>query len=239
MNTEKMEHQRKRFARPEMEMNLATCVTIIPMTAEMIPEVANLHFEAFAGYMNTRIGTPYVKAFLTWFLQAECAIALVAASSDNKIIGYVVGAPLGYGKALSLDLWGVAVTGLVVRPWLFLSAQFRSAIAERLRLIVRRSRAEQVDPRLPKPVMSLVGIGVSRAARGRKVGLGLVRAFEVRARQLQMRSLELSVYPDNMVARQLYEGCGWQPLSGSTEGKKAMHYFRIIVEESDQDEARL
>ena len=55
------------------------------MRQELIPEVGRIHIEAFAGYMNTRLGASYMEAFLTWFLKAERAIALVALDRERKI----------------------------------------------------------------------------------------------------------------------------------------------------------
>jgi hypothetical protein len=43
-----------------------------------------------------------------------------------------------------------------------------------------------------------------------------------------MHSLQLSVYPDNAVARHLYERCGWQPLVRPVREKEAMYYFRVL-----------
>ena len=211
----------------------AADVTIVPMTVEMIPQITKIHFDAFAGYMNTRIGNAYIRKFMDWFRRAGGAIALVAVDSDNKAIGYVVGAPLGYAKVMNRDLLWVATIGLLMRPWLFFSRQFRGVIMNRLRFMLNHSLVQHAEPELPEPVMSLVGIGVSPSARGMKVGLRLMQAFEARSRELQARSLRLSVYPDNLAACRLYENCGWQPFSRPIKEKEAMSYFRILTRELD------
>jgi ribosomal protein S18 acetylase RimI-like enzyme len=206
------------------------------MTAEMVPEVAKVHSHAFAGYMNTRVGTAYVKAFLSWFLRAERAIALVATDNSSKIIGYIVGAPLGYNGPMNRDLFWVAARGIIMRPWLFFNTQFVSTIIARIGFILGRSPVRHEEPALPWPTMSLVGIGVSPLAQGKRVGVFLMQAFEVRARELQMRSLRLSVYSDNMVARRLYEKCGWHPYPKPIRGEEAMYYIRILDEQLSQNE---
>jgi hypothetical protein len=43
-----------------------------------------------------------------------------------------------------------------------------------------------------------------------------------------MRSLQLSVYRDNIAARHLYEACGWRPLPGVLNENDEMRYFRIL-----------
>lgn len=54
------------------------------MTAEMVPEAAKLHLDAFVGYMNTRLGSAYIKRFIRWFCEEESAIALVVIDSNRK-----------------------------------------------------------------------------------------------------------------------------------------------------------
>jgi ribosomal protein S18 acetylase RimI-like enzyme len=232
-----MDQEGRLFANQQKGMDSATGVALVPMTTEMVPAVAKVHLEAFTGYMNTGIGTAYVRAFMNWFLQAERAIALVATNSEGQVIGYVVGAPLGYESSMSCDLFWVAAAGMIVRPWLFFNKQFRNTLMKRLKLILGRSLARQTELELPEPIMSLVGIGVSPSAQGKKVGLCLMQAFEAKVRRLQMQSIELSVYPDNVVARRLYERCGWQALSGSLGKNEVMHYFRVLTEKPDQSEA--
>jgi ribosomal protein S18 acetylase RimI-like enzyme len=81
--------------------------------------------------------------------------------------------------------------------------------------------------------MSLVGIAVASSARRKKVGLGLMQAFEAKARELQMRSLRLTVDLNNDGAQRLYESLGWQPFHHRIPGKQWVYYFRILSEKSD------
>jgi ribosomal protein S18 acetylase RimI-like enzyme len=199
------------------------------MTAAMVPEVARIHSETFAGYLSARLGRAYVKAYIRWFCQARQAIALVATDGDHKIIGYVVGAPLGYNQAMNRSLFLVAATSIMLRPWLFFSAPFRRAIVARLWLMLGLPSPQPAEISLPPPAMSLVTIGVSSGARGKNVGRSLTEAFEAKARARQMRSLRLSVLPDNISARRLYEKCGWQPLATPVRDHEAMYYFRVLT----------
>ncbi|SRR6266498_3942137 len=203
-------------------------VAVVPMNEDAVPAVVKLHFDAFAGYMNTRIGHAYVRAFIKWFRHAENAISLVAIDSNGKVVGYVVGAPLGYNRSINRDLFWTAVVGIIIRPWLLLSDHFRRRLVGRLRLLLGYSAADNAPPLLPQPTMSLVAIAVSPSAFGRKIGLRLMRAFERRSRDLQMRSLQLSVYMENSAAIRLYKKCGWQPFYVSGKKTTAMHYFRVL-----------
>ena len=216
----------------EMDSQFTLGVTIESMSEQIVAEVAKLHFNAFSGYMNTQLGNSYVTEFLRWFQKAERAIALVAIDVNGKLIGYVVGAPLGYYRSISRDLIWVTALSIIIRPWLLLSRRLRRACIERLRSLLGYSLVEQTETNLPRPTMSLVAIGISPAGRGKGVGLLLMRAFEERARALNMRSMKLSVYPDNLSARHLYERCGWQPSVSAIRAKDTMYYFRVLIKDS-------
>jgi ribosomal protein S18 acetylase RimI-like enzyme len=172
------------------------------------------------------MGDAYARVFVDWFRQPEHGgIALVAIDRHSDVVGYVIGAPLGYPRALSRDLVWISARAVVMRPWLFFRSEFRNGVLDRVRLLLGRSLPHRAEPGLPAPTMSLVAIGVAPAARGKKIGLRLVQAFETKARELQMRSLRLSMRSDNFVARRLYERCGWRPFSDCGE---MTYYFRIL-----------
>jgi ribosomal protein S18 acetylase RimI-like enzyme len=198
----------------------------------MISEVGKIHCEAFAGYMNARLGSSYIAAFLRWFLKEERAVALVALDSKRKVLGYVLGAPVDYGPQMNRDLVAVAAASVSMRPWLLLSRSFWKTIIGRLRSFVFASRYKSRFE-CPDPAMSLIAIGVARSARGQKVGLCLLRAFEDKARNLGIRSLQLTVYPNNLVARELYETNNWAPLQCEPGENGAIHYIRILVEDEN------
>ena len=204
---------------------------IVAMPAEMVREAARVHLDALAGSRTAIMGEAYVRAFIDWFRQPEHGgIALVAIDSHSDVVGYVIGAPLGYPRVLSRHLVWIAAGAVIVRPWLFFRQQFRNGVLDRLLLVLGRSLLRGAVPELPAPTMSLVAIGVSPAARGKKVGLRLLQAFEKKARELHMRSLRLTTPSDNAAARRLYERCGWRPFSASDE---TTYYFRILGEHSE------
>jgi ribosomal protein S18 acetylase RimI-like enzyme len=170
------------------------------------------------------MGKAYVTAYMDWFRSARVGVAIVAVGPDGLVLGYVVGAPLGYARAMSRELSRVAARAVLRRPWLFFYPQFRHGFLERLGFLLGRSQASVVLPQLPVPTMSLVAIGVSRAARGRSIGTRLVRAFEARAAELKMQSLRLSTQSGNTAACRLYERCGWSP-HPAADG--LTYYFKI------------
>lgn len=204
------------------------------MSREMIPEVGNIHREAFAGYMNTRLGNSYLEAFLNWFLKADRALALVALDDDVKVVGYVLGAPLDYGNAMNRDLFGIAAASVLMRPWLILSKRFWTIIAGRIKSTLNSFSTHKPRFRYPEPAMSLVAIGVTSSARGKKIGLSLLRAFEDKARERGIQSLQLTVYPTNAIARKLYESCDWTAVHAME--KNWIEYFRILADDGSHRE---
>ena len=210
--------------------NGLTC-SIVSMDEEMIPDVAVLHRQVFSQYMNARLGRGYIKAFLRWFCSANRAVALVAVDHNGRIVGYVVGAPVGYGKKMNRDLSWVALVAMVLRPWLLGNTQFRKKAITRLRILLGLSQGSHPEPDLPTPTLSLVSIAVSPSAQRQHVGKRLMEEFEQRGCQVDMRSARLSVYPDNRGARGLYERCGWQSVPGPTRDTGEMYYFRVFVKQ--------
>lgn len=201
-------------------------------TEEMIPAVARLQQVAFAGYLNARLGERYQEAFIRWFFGDREAIALVALGDDERLLGYVVGAPLGYGAALNRAVLWPALIGIVTRPWLFLDRRFRRAVRGRLSILLGGNPAPAgaaLQPEIPSPTISLVGIGVQPESRGQGVGLALMTAFEEQATARAARSLRLSVYPDNDAARRLYEKAGWRP-TAEPDSNQAMYYYKLLEE---------
>ena len=198
------------------------------MAAETVPEVVKLHIDTFSGYRHIGIGRAYVRAFLEWFRQADRSIALVAINSYGQVIGYVVGAPVGYGRAMNRDLLWVATKGMILRPWIFFSGQFRRVIMSRLGIVFGYSFVSDTEPNLSEPTMSLVSIAVSPSERGNRVGRHLIQAFEEKSRQLGMQSMRLSVFPSNRVARRFYECSGWQSFSGPLRETGEMFYLRVL-----------
>jgi ribosomal protein S18 acetylase RimI-like enzyme len=206
-------------------------VTIRQIERSVVSQVADVHLQAFTGYMNTRIGRRYVRSFIEWFRRANDAIAL-AAIVDGTVAGYVVGAPIGYQQRMNRDLLLVAASGLLLHPWVFLEGRFRRQVSGRLANLMGRQSDTAGEPDLPQPTMCLVGIGVSRDMQGRQIGSLLMHAFECEARRRGARSLSLSVYKENTAARQLYEKRRWSPWDHAAD--ETMEYYLVLSDRLEE-----
>jgi glycosyltransferase involved in cell wall biosynthesis/ribosomal protein S18 acetylase RimI-like enzyme len=210
-------------------MDQAKTLTIVPIAeGAMLDDIAELHLDAFAGFLNTLLGRGYVKAFITWFIRNKKTIALAAIDENHKVVGYALGAPVGYSARLNRDLGLVTAARILVRPWLICNSRFRSVLVERMRsLIDQRGNASQALE-LPCPSMSLVAIGVASAQRRSKIGQRLMQAVEAKARDSEIRSLVLSVYESATAARRFYEQCGWRLCSGEGMKGNVLKYCRLL-----------
>ena len=199
---------------------------IVPMTAEMVRAAAAVHLSALADSRSALMGERYVRSFVDWFRQPEHGgIALAAIDNRSDVVGYAIGAPLGYPQAQSRDLFWTSAVATLTRPWLIFKPQFRSGIVDRVRLVLTAAIPARTDLALPPPTMSLAAMAVVRAFRRKKLGLRLLEDFVKRSAEMGMRSLRLSTRSDNVAARRFYEDSGWRLLADSGE---LVYYSRTL-----------
>jgi teichuronic acid biosynthesis glycosyltransferase TuaC len=210
-------------------MHQAKKLTIVPIAeGAMLDATVELHLDAFAGHLNTLLGRGYIKAFVRWFVRDEGTIAIAAVDENQKVVGYALGAPLGYAARLNRDLcWGVVVR-ILTRPWLIFNVRLWIVLVERIKSLIGLRQDAPQTVELPGPSMSLVAIGVASSQRRSKIGQCLMRAIEGGARDFRMRSLVLSVYENATVARSFYEQCGWRPCSRATKKRDVLKYYRPL-----------
>ena len=208
-------------------------VSVVEMREEMLSDLTKLHLDTFSRYIHARIGKTYVQELLQWFCNPKHGVALAAIDSTGRPIGYVVGARVGYAPSLNRDMLWVGMSSMVLRPWLCFETEVRRKISERIRLTLGGSPIPHSEPDLPVPTLSLFSLAVSPAVRRQSVGRGLVKSFELKGQELDVRSLRLSVYPNNTTARRFYEDCGWQSFSGPVRETGEMYYYRVLDRQMD------
>lgn len=201
---------------------------VVPMTPDVLSDLSWLHMRGFKEALNTQLGKCYVYACIAWFCRLDGGVALVAKTHSNRPLGYLVGAPLGYSNNMTRDLLWVAARAVCIRPWLLLRPQFRSIVKIKLAAIFKKARGPEGPVDLPLPTMSLVGLVVDPQFQRQQIGKQLIEAFEARARELGFRSIRLSVYPENIAARRVYEKCAWVPYAASISPGKAMYYYKVL-----------
>ena len=196
------------------------------MTEEAVASTAKVHLRVLPDSRTALMGSAYVRSWVDWFRRSEHAgIAFAAITAHGEVVGYIIGAPLGYPTELSRDLFWPALAAVATRPWLVLRRQFRQGMLGRLRLTVSGTLPREAGFQLPAPTLSLVAMGVSPAFRRAGVGSRLLEESEKRSVEMKMRSMHLSTESDNGAAHQFYERHGWQPLLKSAD---KVHYGRIL-----------
>jgi ribosomal protein S18 acetylase RimI-like enzyme len=205
----------------------AETASIRPLRAADLDEVAAIHCRAFPGYPNVLLGRRYVRSMLRWFAGEEQGIAIGAFGTAERPLGYVIGAPVDLVKKLGRALLPAALVGFVTHPWLVLHPRIRVTVTSRLRDRFGERPAYEM-PTIPTPCMGLFSIAVSTEAHGRGVGKRLMTAFEDDSRRLAMRSMYLSVFPENAAARKMYAATGWQALDVPPKPGDAMHYVKLL-----------
>ena len=204
-------------------------IEIVDIKDEHIEQVADAHLQAFPGYLNSQIGKGYIVKFIQWFSSSDQATAICAVNiNTNRVQGYLVGAPLGYTSLLTRHIFWSAFWGAVFHPWVFFKPQYFRVLMARLGLFQSQT-GQSLSPKLPFPTMSLVGIGVIPSARGQNIGQALGQMFEERAIAQGVKSLRLSVYPDNAIACNLYKKMGWKPYSESKTSSGAIYYYKVLL----------
>ena len=72
------------------------------------------------------MGEWYVRSFDRVVPPTEHGgIALAAIDDRGNVVGYAIGAPLGYPKALSRHLFWISAAAMITRPWLIFKRRFR------------------------------------------------------------------------------------------------------------------
>ena len=72
-------------------------VVVVPMTEEAVTAAAKVHVHVLPDSRTSLMGSAYVRSWVDWFRRPEHeGIALVAITADREVVGYVIGAPLGY-----------------------------------------------------------------------------------------------------------------------------------------------
>ncbi len=229
----------KNIEAPEVSSHYSSslAVSVKHLSPEDIPEVIQVHQQAFQGYLNTQLGDLYLKTFFEWFISAKNAISLGAFDQKEHIIGYVVGAPLGYRLDLEKKLIFPAILGALLNFWIIFSPRFRKIVLDRLGFYnSKRQLGGQLSSpidEIPSPTISLVGISVLPSARGNKVGEILMMSFEEQALLQNIKAMRLSVYPDNVAARKLYERMNWKVYYQLSDPDSAMYYYKVLASENN------
>ena len=190
-----------------------------------ITELVEVHHQSFQGYINTCIGRNYTYGFFDWFLHYSNSVTLKA-FSDKGIVGYVVGAKIGYNTELNRRLKPLAVKGVLSKPTVLLHKHFLFILKSRIKVLLSRSKNNTELKEPEGKGLSLVGIGILPSEAGKGYGKDLMKAFEEKAIELGYDYLRLSVYKSNERAKALYSKQGWKSVETSTP---ILYFYKELI----------
>lgn len=173
-----------------------------------IPALVELHIESFRESLNILAGKKYLTEVFAWFLH-NGHIALVT-ETGNTLTGYVIGAPIGYERAMNRTLWKYGLMGLLTNPSRIFNARLIGNIFKRIKSILGLTtlKSQPLVTELGSGI-SLVGIAVAENSKGSGNAKELVDAFELEARQRKADFIRLSVLKENKRAQAFYSKMGW------------------------------
>lgn len=198
-------------------------LTIKPMSALDMSKVIRLHSECFLNSRSSKLGKPFLRRMYKWYFLYQPRLSFVAVL-NGEIVGFVTGA-LGGGTArrrFRYAFWQI-VWGFLLHPKFFLHTEMFEAWQVHLHgLFVSANKIQKTEAGKAKTLkVTLDSIAVAPPVRGRDVGRSLIRAFEQAAQEQGVTILGLGVESDNLVARRLYERCGWRLLHDDVEHNSA------------------
>jgi ribosomal protein S18 acetylase RimI-like enzyme len=195
------------------------------MKVQDIEASTQVHLRAFKGYMNASLGENYSRSFLNWFITNDIATSWVVAEG-NEVLGYIVGASIGYDSVLNKALLKTGILSILSHPTILFHTHFVETIKSRLRLLLSPQKVITEVSNEPAGMgISLVGIAVDPRNTKKGVGTILMQTFEQHAKQAGYNYMRLSVYEVNNQARKLYSKSGWKLLK--TEGP-VLYYYKEI-----------
>ena len=204
-------------------------MSIAPLRASELAEVAALHRVAFVGHAHAALGDAYARRLFDRARRSPSGVALVA-RRDGQVAGYALGVDMAHLDALQRGLRPWAALGVLSHPWIVIHPHVRAKLtAVAGRLLSRRSEASLAPRGLAVPVMGLLAIGVAPWCRRRGIGGQVLRAFERASSAYGASSAVLSVYARNEAARSLYAAEGWTVPEDTPRGAEALYYTRSLT----------
>lgn len=142
--------------------------SIVPMNLQHVPQVVQVHLDAFPGFFLSFLGKNFLSVLYTGILNDSSGIAYVF-DDGQKILGFVAGTdnPKGFYKRILKRYWyrfGFALIFPILK---------NPQIIPRLLRAFHRDRAEDVH----SDCATLMSIAVSRFAQNSGIGQQLLNAF--------------------------------------------------------------
>ena len=172
---------------------------------EDVPEIVNIHLNAFDGFFLTTLGQSFLSFYYSAFINSKDGIVLCAVV-DDKVCGFAAATKQckGYNSNLIktnfISFIGLAFKLLFIKP---------SAL---IRLVKNLSKKSDVIDD-PEDYAELYSIGVADNAQGKGVGKKLMAEIEEKMKSEGVEKISLTTdYYNNDSAIAFYRTMGYQTL---------------------------
>ncbi|MCB2213411.1 hypothetical protein KQI52_14950 [bacterium] len=195
-------------------------VTVVPMREEHIEGLVDVYLQAFHDRPSGKMGRAYARQFLRWFMNYDHGLAF-AAVEGRDVLGFGVGAVLGYQKQMNRAMFWTVFWSLLPRPWLWANKDVLHNVTVRIKVALGlyKKPASAPDIHYPAPTMSYVGAGVSDKARGKRVGKKIYTAFSTTTENSgKYKAIRGTVHETNAPVNKILSGLGWKEMATDENG---------------------
>lgn len=186
-------------------------------------QIARCHIMAFPNSITSKLGVNSVRAMLGWYLSDDNKFLFyIRNENTNEIQGYcggyiMDGRDIGSATGMIQQSFNETLFALLRKPWLF----FHPEVLKKYKFITRNilTRAglykhtlnrslQNIESNIPLTA-GLVVIGVNPEFQGKGIGSLLQQEFEVKAKLMGAKRLQLSVRKNNSQAVKSYQRNGY------------------------------
>jgi L-amino acid N-acyltransferase YncA len=195
--------------------------------AEDLEAVLDIHMFAFSEHINVLLGRKYNREMLRWFMNENC-VYFVAVDENDKVIGYVFGAPWGYQQRMNRDLVKLAAVEMLKRPWIFFNKKLFRIVWIRLKTLLGINKMLTTTEKLyPGKIISMVGMGIAKGTLRKGIGVALYEAALDEARKLGYNYSRGTVNKTNMRSRGMHEKIGFQKEEAPPDLPTIGYYIKL------------
>lgn len=186
-----------------------------------LSKIAQAYCQSFPNSLTTKVGWNYTKKTLEWYLVDSDAF-LFWIKNENNCIGFCGGLVTDGTRAGSTTsviqfAFKDAILGLIFKPWLFWHPEIIKNYKLIFKNIQKKLRFSKTDTKHKsnkiidnERSVGLVVIAVLPEYQGKGFGAILLKEFERRVIELNLKLMYLSVRKDNINAINSYKKCGWK-----------------------------
>ncbi len=212
---------------------------IRPLTIEDLPNVAQVHMQAFPNSALTKLGREAVRRYYEWQITGPHEALNIGVYDEDTLLGFCCGGIFrgALGGFLEKNR-AFLIRRVISRPWLLLNPLFRerawfaiSRLCRRFLPRYKRSVAQSTAAR-PKPIPSfgILSIAVAPQYQGSGAAQLLMEYSERVAVERGFTRMNLTVHPSNKRAVRFYEKMGWR--RDMKDGRWDGHMSKVIGDTS-------